>query len=188
MTYFDDFLKKEKDESAFHEAARNGDFDIVRQYIEDGININSCSNYAVRASAEHGHLEIFQYLVENGGDISNSCLGYILDHGHVHVAEYYLTLDHNSSLSYELKFCIERNNYIGINFLLNEGVSVGILEGHELWQCIEKNSIDIIKLLTEHGANFNGLKNITVKKDDQERINYLEENGIEYSIDDNNDE
>jgi ankyrin repeat protein len=51
-------------------AASNGDFNIVKCLIDNGVNITYKNDMALLLSAQNGHLEIYKYLVEFGIDRS----------------------------------------------------------------------------------------------------------------------
>lgn len=50
-------------------AARYGHLDIVQYVVENGVDIHTHNDQAVFSAAENGHLDIFKYLHENGADI-----------------------------------------------------------------------------------------------------------------------
>ena len=50
-------------------SAQNGHLAIVKFLVKAGADIHACNNYALRLSAIHGHLDIIKFLVECGADI-----------------------------------------------------------------------------------------------------------------------
>lgn len=69
-------------------AAESGRFEVVRYFIEHGVNIN---NLALCLAADSGRLKIAQYLLEHGANI-NACEDYTLclaaDSGHTKVVNF----------------------------------------------------------------------------------------------------
>jgi hypothetical protein len=51
-------------------AAEYGHLDVVQFLVENGANIHSRNDSALLCAARNGHLNTVQYLVENGADIS----------------------------------------------------------------------------------------------------------------------
>jgi ankyrin repeat protein len=43
---------------------------VVRYLVEQGANIHAHNDYALRWSAQNGHLEVVHYLIDQGADIN----------------------------------------------------------------------------------------------------------------------
>ena len=59
-------------DTALHHATRNGDFEIVKQLVNAGADVNAIADqghFPLYCAAGHGHVETTQYLVENGADL-----------------------------------------------------------------------------------------------------------------------
>lgn len=92
-------LLKTSEEGRLRNAARNGWLDTARECIEAGVDVNSrpAGTTPLQYAAFFGHLEVVQYLVEQGADVratledppsEKTAKDLALDNGHTAVAEY----------------------------------------------------------------------------------------------------
>jgi ankyrin repeat protein len=73
-------------------AAERGYLKMVKNFVEQGADINAYRNHALRWSAHRGHLDVVKYLVEQGADINHTDRGLALSwaaaRGHFEVVKY----------------------------------------------------------------------------------------------------
>ena len=50
-------------------SAESGDLDQVKLLLENGANIHSHDDAALRWTSWNGHLEVVKFLIENGADV-----------------------------------------------------------------------------------------------------------------------
>ena len=85
--------EQDKINKEFIKAVKNGDLVLVKSLLNQGADINSYddNDYVLKISAEKGHLEVVEYLVEHGVDIhtkNNQALIFASIKGHLDVVKY----------------------------------------------------------------------------------------------------
>jgi ankyrin repeat protein len=69
----------------------NGHLDVARFLVENGADIHTDNDLALRWSAEYGYLDVVQFLVENGADIhadNDYALQWAARNGHLDVVRF----------------------------------------------------------------------------------------------------
>lgn len=148
-------------------AASYGDLVLVRQFARAGVNINS--NFKQRSTplyyaACNGHLQVVQFLVEQGADVNqgarghldNSPLNIAVAHGHYDVSEYLIRMGADV-------------NYTGL-FALQNSLETA------LWHvkfCSVEKSERLITLLIDNGAKFSNQKITPYAKLDEVKADIL---------------
>ena len=73
------------------EAAQNGDLEIVKYLVNQGVNIHANDDEALRDASYNGQLEVVKYLVEQGADIhakNDYALRYSSENGYLEIVKY----------------------------------------------------------------------------------------------------
>ncbi len=74
-------------------AVQNGDFELIKSLLKEGLNIHASNEEALKWASNNGHLEVVKYLVEKGADIhakDNTALRWAAENGHLEVVKYLL--------------------------------------------------------------------------------------------------
>jgi ankyrin repeat protein len=112
-----------------------GHIDIVRLLINKGANINAGNSYAFRYAAFNGHTEIVKLLLEKGVNIhanNNEAFFQSLKNGHIETIKLFI-------------------NKLGSN-VLEEALRRRSADG----------SIEIVKLLLDHGVNIHAMNDVAL--------------------------
>lgn len=138
--------------------------------IQNGIDVNICNHYAVKASSYWGKYKILDILLNNGADASvdgNMPIQLAVNGGNVKIFE--ILLKYNADLhinnDYPLRGIMYRSmkyaRYECLKFLLENGANIGALTNNDLFISL-RWSFKIIKLLVQYGADYSFLNNISV--------------------------
>ena len=111
------------------DSAYKGDLEAVKSLMAKGVNVNVANKNDetpfVKA-IEGGHLELADYLIENGVDIKR--------YG-----------------GYALSKAVEKGNLQSVQYLINKGVDIRY--GEYLITATQKGNLEMVKFLVENGAN-----------------------------------
>jgi ankyrin repeat protein len=96
----------------------------VKYLVNLGANIHAEDDYALRWSAEQGHLQIVKFLVENGanvGALDNNALIISAQKGHLEVVKYLVSLDANihAEDDYALQISAKYGHLEVVKYLMN---------------------------------------------------------------------
>ena len=123
------------DEPAIHFACRQGSIDILKLLRSYGAGLSTKTAPALALASMHGHLELVKWLLEFGAKVDADVL----------VVEKVMT-----PLS-----CACKHGHIDVaQHLLSVGAT---LPPSLLLELCEKGSLDVLKLLVEHGASVNAI-------------------------------
>jgi ankyrin repeat protein len=129
--------------TALTHAVRFGYFEIVKYIIENGTNIHTEYDIALRTAAERGYLNIVKFLIENGAD--------------VHIGN-----DH------PLKMAVSHNNIEMIKYLISVGSDVNSKNNYMIKWAATNGNLEILKIAIENNANVNSIdeqnKEIRIRK------------------------
>ena len=137
----DDIAKYIKDISIFIDSANTGDFDQVKKYIEKGIPVDSLVDFdtALTVASENGHLEIVQYLIDNGAKVNG-------------------TRPYRGIGDTALSIASQNGHFEIVKVLIKAGAKVNLddrLGGTALMGASENGHVKIVKLLIDNGADIN---------------------------------
>lgn len=107
--------------------AMKGHLDIIRYLVEQGSNINSNDNSALKYSSEFGHLAVVQYLVTNGADVQ-------------------------ANNNYALRLACQNGHMDVVQYLVESSANVNANNGEALISSAEKGHTDIVRYLLKNGA------------------------------------
>ena len=164
-------------EPDFNQLIRDGDFDIVRYFIEDDMFL-SIPNDVISWASRYGNLEFVKYFVEKGYKILNNAISWASLGGHLEIIEYLIEkggkigIDSikNASLGGHLeviKYLIKKrckitddaityaskNGHLEvIKYFVEKGVKIKI---DAIKYAINNNNLSIIQYFIENGFNIN---------------------------------
>jgi ankyrin repeat protein len=149
--------------STFKTCAENGDIELVKSLLQEGVNIHIENNYALRWSSSNGHLEVVRYLVEQGADIhanNEYALRHAALNGYLEVVDY---LIENGA-----------NIYNAINYYRSYNTLYDLLKKYikkEMYKgpTNDQTELDCAICLTEMN-NGNGQLKLTIPSENQEII------------------
>ena len=135
-------------------AYRKGDLSQLKSLIEKGANVHERNEYALCSVAEHGHLELVKYLVEDRG------------------------ADVHADDDRALRFAAHGGHLQIVKYLVAEGANVHAYNDHALRSAAYKGHLDIFKFLIDKGAdihaqNDQALRLADLQIDFLEYLNYL---------------
>jgi ankyrin repeat protein len=84
----------------FINACKAGQLELVKKLVEQGVDITTKNNWALRYGSRCGNLEIVKFLVESGADVraNDEPLRLAAENGHLEVVKYLLKNGANISL------------------------------------------------------------------------------------------
>ncbi|PVU87954.1 hypothetical protein BB559_005798 [Furculomyces boomerangus] len=147
-------------EYALQEASSNGCLDIVKNLVENGVDIHEDNETALKEACENGYLDIVKYLVENGADIhadQDWSLGMASKSGHLDVVKYLVEKGANVQARENFALgiaCRNQHLYIVV-YLIESGADI---KAESYWRNIfeEKNKhLDVLDYLIERGLKYN---------------------------------
>lgn len=151
-----------KSTMTFASAAGRGDLEVVRNLVEQGVNIHTNYEEALCRSAGNGHLEVVRYLVEQGANVrafhytGNTPLNEAVRYGHFEVVKY----------------------------LINQGAKINNdMTYNEMYYSVITQRLDILKYLHENGGDLHDgilLYLSAYVKMNYEISKYLIDNGVSY--------
>ena len=178
ISYFiDDIEYLSKKEPDFNQLTRDGDFDIVRYFLEEYPHEyeKQLPNDVISWASRHGNLEFIKYIVKNNIfqkkygwnkeiKILNNAISWASLGGHLEVIKY--LIDNGVKITKEaIKYAINNNNLTIIQYFIEEmGFDVNYNNNEILIYCARWNRKDILDFLIKNGANINVLDIETRKK------------------------
>ena len=200
------YLKTNDGESFLHLAASNGHFHLCKKLLDSyKFNVNIINSFGISPlhySAKKGHLELFQYFLEMGGDIylktkaNQNCLHFAALSGQVNICKmvienynFNVNITDNSGKS-ALHYCAESGSAELFNYLVEMGSEV-LLKTNDGQNCLHfaalKGHLDLcISLLEDYAFHVHVIDNqeVTPLHCSAQSLNfklfmYLIENGSE---------
>ena len=180
--FMDDVEYPPEREPDFNQLIRDGDFDIVRYFIEDDMFL-SIPNNVISWASRYGNLEFVKYFVEKGEKILNNAISWASLHGHLEV----------------IKYLIEKGGKIGIDSIKNaslgghlEVIKYLIGKGGKITDdaipyASKNGHLEVIKYFVEKGVKItiDSIK-YAIYNDNLSIVQYFIENG--FNVNYNNDE
>lgn len=139
---------KSKNATMLKRAARDGDIESVKIFVENGVNVNYKSNAPLRFALGNGHMEIVSYLIENGANLNN------IDH----YTCYYAYC--NGKKSYEFISDIGFDIKVSLGYIINTNLIDNILLDQNGFKIVFNNFPELFSDKMEYICKFicnNGL-------------------------------
>ncbi|KAH9150489.1 hypothetical protein AeRB84_006677 [Aphanomyces euteiches] len=152
-----------------HEAARNGDLDMVQELLASGTmidGINEIHNTPLHVASKSGHLAVMKFLLDKGAAVNAadserwSPLHFASNNGHLDVVKY--LLDNGAAVDTKSYFgetplilACSKGHLSVVKCLVENGAAVD-MESNRCWTPLhmasENGHMDIVKYLLEKGA------------------------------------
>jgi ankyrin repeat protein len=157
------FIEKNKDDkkllwSLWVKATREGNIEAVKHLLDAGININKNNSTALSNAAEHGHVELMQFLVDNGAKLRPGILIDPVDNRNLDAVKYLVDLgaDVNDEYGSVLDVAAENGDLPMVKYLVDQGAKLESEdENHHspLSSAASEGHFDVVKYLVEKGAD-----------------------------------
>ena len=179
-------------EIAFERAVKWGHLDIVKYLVENGIDIHTQNDQALKYACIHGRLEVVKYLIENGADISKvyennmAVLIEVANNGYLNVIKYLLEIINSTEYSEMilLTACVKGHLNM-VKYLVEKGTNIHFLNEQSLWSACQQGHLDIVKYLIEKGAVINDdMLECASSKGNLKIVKYLVERGADVHAND----
>jgi len=113
--------------------SKEGNLEIVKYLVENGVDIHYKNDKALRKSAREGHIEIFKYLVENGADIhadNDYAFSWSVVNGESRLVKYLIEkgVDIHYDNDYALRISAEYGRFKLVRYLLENGADINVIE------------------------------------------------------------
>jgi len=177
--FMDDVEYPPEREPDFNQLIRDGDFDIVRYFIEDDMFL-SIPNDVISWASRYGNLEFVKYFVKKGEKILNNAISWASLNGHLEV----------------IKYLIEKGGKIGIDSIKNASLGGhlevikylngkgGKITDDAITYASKNGHLEVIKYLIGKGIKITDDAIIYASKNGHlEVIKYLIGKGVKITID-----
>ena len=157
-------------ETPLHRAAKDGFIYKVRSLIMDGADVNAKDDWdgstPLHTAAEEGHTDVVRLLISKGAEINalnddgETALHKALFWGNTSVVELLVASGADVNAKDQDGSTPLHEAVVSIDFLSEEEIiEANNIEVGEEYKILEKNIIDIVKLLIKHGADANAKDN-----------------------------
>ena len=148
--------------------------DTFEYLIECGANIHADDDYALKCSAENGHLDVVKYLIEKGTDVhadDDDALQLSAGNGHLDVVKYLIEkgADVHDKDDYALRLSAGNGHLDIVKYLIEKGANIHADNDCALGWSAEYGHLDVVKYLIEKDAN--------IHADDDCALRWSAENG-----------
>lgn len=133
-----------------------GDMKAVKYFIDNGADIHTHNEYALKITCKKNYFDLFNFLVERGANIyvdNNSPIKIACKEGNVRIVKYLQKMNVNIDNNSLLKIAISKNNYHLVSYLLEKNDNV-LTEYRSLisW-ALEYDHPDIFFILKNKGID-----------------------------------
>ena len=134
---------------------RNGSVEMVKYLLDNGVNIKSVIDEALKISSANGYLELTEYLTERGANI-NSILRYSAENGHLDIVKYAVTHGANIHIYGDLPLLLaSKNGHLNvIKYLVRHGANIHVYNNLALTYASNNGHQDIVNYLTKKSKLF----------------------------------
>lgn len=156
-------------------AAKRGDLEMLKWAIENGCRVDFNT---IRAAAGSNQILILKYLYSHGYRIRGDNFDEAAKNGHIEVFKWFKEIDSiNSIVSSDLLNTAIKNNQINlIKYMNNNSFS---FNSHSFNYAVEFGELDLIKCLYEMGCKHNTLSGCRIEKNHIDIFKLLIEKGYE---------
>ena len=180
--FMDDVEYPPEREPDFNQLIRDGDFDIVRYFIEDDMFL-SIPNDVISWASRYGNLEFVKYFVEKGYKILNNAISWASLGGHLEVIKYLIEKGGKIGID-SIKNASLGGHLEVIKYLIGKG---GKITDDAITYASKNGHLEVIKYLIGKGGKItiDAIK-YAIYNDNLSIVQYFIENG--FNVNYNNDE
>ena len=145
----------------FLRAARDGDLTNVQAYHQQGGDLHLENDSAFCYSAAFGHLQVVQFLLENGADIHARCDLALRSSEDFAVVQYLIQHQADVHAKNDEALCTRANkgHFTIVQLLLQNGANLHAMNDEALRMSAYFGHLSVVQLLVENGADLSvGLK------------------------------
>jgi len=152
-----------------------GNLDVVKYLVENGVDIYANNYLAFRRSAENGHLDVVKYLVENGANDDyalNYALRWSAENGHLDIVKYLVEkgADIHANDDEALRWSAGKGHLEVVKYLVEKDADIHADNDKSLRWSAENGHLDVVKYLIENNAN--------IHADDDDALRWSAANGL----------
>jgi len=162
-------------------------YDTIKFLAERGADVTIGDNYAIRYSAQKGHLEIVKYLIKHGADVTafnNYAICCAAPNGHLEIVKY--LIEHGADVAARHNHAIRgasENGYLElVKYLFEHGADITAMDNYAICLAARNGHLEVVKYLIEHGADATADNNYAIRlaalNDHSEVVKYLAESFV----------
>jgi hypothetical protein len=149
-------------------ASEHGSVELVKYALEQGADIHTFDDDALRVTSYNGHLEVVKYLVEHGADIhtfDDDALRVTSYNGHLEVVKYLVEQGANihAENDWALRYASEYGHYEIVKYLVEKGANIHAKNDYALRWASRNGHLEVVKYLVEQGADIHADNDYTLK-------------------------
>lgn len=165
-------------EQDFLKAAKNNDFEAIKNAIKNNININTYCFFgkftALKYACKNGKLDIVKFLIENGAEINKGTLTLAAKNGHIDIVKFLISkgMNVNSDSQQDespIRAAVTSRYEDIINLLISNGAKLSdafdSYSGSLLKEAYSSQKKKIINLLIKHGVTLSPLDKISLSRE-----------------------
>lgn len=136
-------------------ASSNGDINMIKYFMEIGIDVSSDEDSALHRASTNGHLEVVKYLIENGANISNKIVESALLSEKNEIVKYLVENNQSVNVNNDDILCLamERGCLDIVKFIIKFNVNIHINRDEPLRFAVGHGDFELVKYLIDNGAN-----------------------------------
>ena len=194
------------DALAFIKAAQNGELEMVKYFIQEGVNINSVvpnMGTALSAAAQNGKLTTVKYLVTQGADLDigiqnhGTALMRAAQNGKLKTVEYLLSQDADidyiiQNIGNALTKAAQNGELRTVKYLLSKDMDINVSiknVGTPLSKAAQNGELETVKYLISQGAkidfiteNIGSALFLAAQNGELETVKYLHSQGADLNL------
>ncbi|PWA00911.1 hypothetical protein BB558_003021, partial [Smittium angustum] len=171
-----------------------GNLGAVKFLVENGADVHTSNDRALRYASIYGHSNVVKYLVENGADIHENndiTLKEASENGYLDIVEYLVEnkADVNADNGQALIWASIYGYLNVVKFLVENGADVNANNDIALKGASENNKLDVVEYLVNNGADIHAGNDEALMwasfNGNLEMVKFLVENGVNINTEDN---